>query len=100
MIKCIKLMEECIYNLFVGFWLPMIIEFFIGCLLEGDEGEEYATFLLGLFSLTIYLILLIPVNLVFYKSNKDSKVKKILPIISLVLGGSLYMFFRLTKGVR
>lgn len=95
MVKYVKLIEESTYNFFIGFWLPMIIEFFIRCLLEGDEGEKFVTFLLGLFSLTIYLILLIPVNLIFYKSNKDSKINKIMLIISAILGGLLYIFLRL-----
>ncbi len=95
MIEYIKLIEESIYNFVIGFWLPLVIEFFIGCLREPDSGEEYATYIIAIFSLIIYCILLIPLNIIFYKNNKDNKIKRKIPTICLILGSLICIYFRM-----
>ena len=94
--KYIKLIEETIYNFLIGFWTPFSFLLAIAFMIDDDDGVGiYMSFI----SIIIYLFLLIPNNIIFFKNQKNKKIEKIFIVVSFMLGILFAIFFHNGAGI-
>lgn len=100
MIKSIKILMEWIYNLILGFWTPFTFMLFTAFIIDSSKqsGEGIASIFLAIITIIVYTFLLIPNNIIFYKS-KDNKIEKISILAIFLIGIISSIFFHNMKGI-
>ncbi len=84
----IKLIEEILYNILIGYW--SLFSFLLTYAFIVDDDDGVGTYL-AVATIVTYLFLLIPNNIIFLK-NRNKK-EKIFIIIGLIAGIILSIFF-------
>ena len=92
----INLFAEMIYNFLIGFWTIFTFLLMYGFGVDDNDGDGIN---MSIISVNIYLILLIPNNIIFLKSQKHKKIEKIFIIISFIVGLLLSIFFHKGQGI-
>lgn len=88
--KKIKSIENYIYNFSIGFWTPF--SFLLSMAFAIDDNDGIGIYL-TILTIIIYIFLLIPNNIIFFKQTKTKKEKIILTssfIIGILLSLLLY----------
>ena len=78
----IKLIGENIYNFLIGFWTPFNFLLAIAFMIDDDDGVGI---FLTMLTFSVYVFLLIPNNINFFKQAKSKK-EKIILICSFIIG--------------
>ncbi len=86
--KYIKLIEETIYNFLIGFWTPFNFLLAIAFMIDDDDGIGI---FLTILTFSVYMFLLIPNNIKFFKQAKSKK-EKIILICSFIIGILISIF--------
>lgn len=78
----IKLISETIYDFLIGFWTPFNFLLAIAFIVDDNDG-------IGIFftmlTFSVYILLLIPNNIIFFKQSRNLKEKGTL-ICSFIIG--------------
>lgn len=93
--KNIKSIENIIYNFLIGFWTPF--SFLLAIAFTIDDNDGVGIFF-TILTIIVYIFLLIPNNIIFFKQTKTKKEKVIL-IISFIIGILISLFLYKGKGV-
>lgn len=92
--KYIKLIGETIYNFLIGFWTPFNFLLAIAFMIDDDDGVGI---FLTILTFSVYMFLLIPNNINFFKQSKSKK-EKIILICSFITGIIISVFLYKGKG--
>ena len=92
--KKIKLVENNIYNFLIGFWTPFC--FLLAIAFTIDDNDGVGVFL-TILTIIVYLVLLIPNNINFFKQTKNKK-EKIILVGSFIIGILLSILMYKGKG--
>lgn len=90
----IKLIGETIYNFLIGFWTPFNFLLAIAFMIDDNDGVGI---FLTMLTFSVYMFLLIPNNINFFKQAKSKK-KKIILICSFITGIIISVFLYKGKG--
>lgn len=100
--RYILMISSIIYNCFIGYIDTYVILILYGYFANMPKGSGYEVpeseadfnFMLGLITLVIYLILLVPINIYMKKKGKiNSKIYKRVTIISTIIGIIIFWIF-------
>ena len=90
----IKLIGETIYNFLIGFWTPFNFLLAIAFMIDDNDGVGI---FLTMLTFSVYMFLLIPNNINFFKQAKSKK-EKIILICSFITGIIISVFLYKGKG--